>query len=80
VMGRVSGSAALGGVEYLNVTRLLSLVDRWIAYTNGVNPGTIPTADWTRVEPVVAPLHSVLAYSQLSGKRDAMFHLVVTVK
>jgi len=80
VLGRVSGSAALGGVEYLNVTRLLSLVDRWIAYTNGVNPGTIPTADWTRVEPVVAPLHSVLAYSQLSGKRDAMVHLVVTVK
>jgi len=80
VMGRVSSPTALGGVEYLNVTRLLSLADRWIAYTNSANPGTIPTADWTRVEPVVAPLHSVLAYSQLSGKQDATFHLVVTVK
>ncbi len=80
VMGRVSGPAALGGVEYLSVTRLLSLVDRWIAYTNDANPGTIPTADWTRVEPVIAPLHSVLAYSQLSGRQDAAFHLVVMVK
>ncbi len=79
VMGRVSHPAALGGVEYLNVTRLLSLVDRWIAYANSARPGTIPTADWTRVEPVVAPLHSVLAYSQLSGKQDATFHLMVTV-
>ncbi len=80
VMGRVFHPAALGGVEYLSVTRLLSLVDRWIAYTNSANPGTIPTADWTRVEPVVAPLHSVLAYLQLSGRQDATFRLVVTVK
>ncbi len=80
VMGRVPGSTAFGGVEYLNVTRLLSLVDRWIAYTNSVRPGTVPAADWTRVEPVVAPLHSVLAYSQLAGKRDAAFHVTVTVK
>jgi len=80
IMGRVSHMAALSGVEYLNVTRLLSLVDRWIAYTNSARPGTIPTADWTRVEPVIAPLHSVLAYAQLTGKRDATFHMVMTVK
>jgi hypothetical protein len=70
-LARVPGAGPLVSVEYINVTRMLAVVDAWLAFvksrqSTAVAPGTLST--WRQqIAPLIAPLHSIVAVGRRVG-------------
>ena len=71
-------------VEYTNVTRLLTVVDAWLAFvksrpSTGIAPGTFST--WRQqIEPLIAPLRSIVAVARQVGASGEQGQTFMTIK
>src|SRR5205085_578347 len=68
-LARVAGPGPLVSVEYLNDTRLLAVVDAWLAFEQAqasIAPATFST--WRQqIEPLIAPLRSIVGVARQVG-------------
>lgn len=142
-LARVAGTGPTLNVSYLDVSRLLAVVDKWIAFTSmpaktgagaaplaghaglgaaplryshislsaaqaaspllktavpllhhvismaisvdntmqhGILKQSAPTLSWRQVEPLIAPLHSLVSVTRLVGTSDAQLQAFLTVR
>jgi hypothetical protein len=83
-LARVAGPGPLVNVEYINDTRLLAVVDAWLAFVKsrpsmGLAPGTFST--WRQqIEPLIAPLHSIVAVARRVGASGEQGQTFITIK
>jgi hypothetical protein len=83
-LARVAGAGPLVSVEYINVTRLLAVVDAWLAFVKsrpsmGLAPGTFST--WRQqIEPLIAPLHSIVAVGRRVGAGGEQGQTFITIR
>jgi hypothetical protein len=83
-LARVAGPGPLVSVEYINDTRLLAVVDAWLAFvksrpSTGLAPGTFST--WRQqIEPLIAPLHSIVAVARRVGASGEQGQTFITIK
>jgi hypothetical protein len=66
----------MAAVSYVDVDRLLGIVDRWIAYANRAGNGVISHATgsvgwtWAQAEPLISPARNVIVATRRVGKAD----------
>jgi hypothetical protein len=83
-LARVAGPGPLVSVEYINDTRLLAVVDAWLAFvksrpSTGLAPGAFST--WRQqIEPLIAPLHSIVAVARRVGASGEQGQTFITIK
>ncbi|HKC75191.1 MAG TPA: hypothetical protein VKF37_13485 [Chloroflexota bacterium] len=83
-LARLAGAGPLVSVEYTNVTRLLTVVDAWLAFvksrpSTGIAPGTFST--WRQqIKPLIAPLHSIVAVARRVGASGEQGRTFITIK
>jgi hypothetical protein len=83
-LARVAGPGPLVSVEYINNTRLLAVVDAWLAFvtsrpSTGIAPGTLST--WRQqIEPLIAPLHSLVAVARRVGAGAEQGQTFITIR
>jgi len=74
------GNVKPTGVFFMSTSRLLGLIDTYIAYVHTVSPQAVSRAQWLQARAVIAPFSSVLIYSEKVGATDAKGHVLVTIK
>jgi hypothetical protein len=83
-LARVAGAGPLVSVEYINVTRLLAVVDAWLAFatsrpSTAIAPGTF--SRWRQqIMPLIAPLHSIVAVARRVGARGEQGQTFITIR
>jgi hypothetical protein len=83
-LARVAGAGPVVSVEYINMTRLLTVVDAWLAFatsrpSTGIAPGTFST--WRQqIEPLIAPLHSIVAVAHRVGASGEQGQTFITIR
>jgi hypothetical protein len=83
-VARVAGAGPVVSVEYINVTRFLAVVDAWLAFAKsrpntGIAPGTFST--WRQqIEPLIAPLHSIVAVAHRVGASGEQGQTFITIR
>ena len=83
-LAHAAGAGPLVSVEYLNDTRLLAVVDAWLAFEQArpgtdLAPGTLST--WRQqIKPLIAPLRSIVAVARQVGASGVQGQTFMTIK
>ncbi len=83
-LARVDGSGSPVSVQYVNSARLLSLVDKYVAYADTLNSsssgsGAVSSA-WRQVEPLLAPFNSTATIVRQVGAGEEQVSSFVAIK
>lgn len=85
-LGHVAGANAPTSVAYVDLTRLLGIADKWMAFASRSGNGAIAQAaqsagwTWPQAESLIAPLHSVIVATHPAGKDGMTVNLFVAIK
>ncbi len=74
------GGAKPTAVFFLSTSRLLNVIDAYVAYVHAVSPKTISRAQWLQARAVIAPFSSTLTYAEKVGATDAKGHVLITIQ
>lgn len=78
----VAGPGPLVSVQYLNVSRLLAVVDAWLAFTQAHSKqvSASDVATWHQFEPLVAPLRNIMSVTHQVGPTSEQGQAFITIK
>lgn len=83
-LGHVDGTGSPAAVQYVNIARLLSLVDKYVTYAdtlgNGSNGMGALSSSWQQVEPLLTPFNSAATIARQVGAGEEQISSFVSIK